>query len=46
MRRTMDWPNAIYATINKGEAFTAREIADKSIVIDADMGNILEFINA
>ena len=45
MRWTMDWPNAIYATINKGEAFTAREIADKSIVIDSDIDNILEFID-
>lgn len=41
MRWTLDWPAATYATINKGEAFTASEIRDKSIVIDDDIDYIL-----
>ncbi len=45
MRWTMDWPDAIYVTINKGEAFTAREIAVKSIVIDDDIDSVLELIS-
>ncbi|MBQ3290835.1 MAG: hypothetical protein IJH43_00490 [Mogibacterium sp.] len=42
MSWTRDWPSALYATINKGEAFTAREIADKSIVIDDDIDKVIE----
>ena len=44
MSWTRDWPSALYATINKGEAFTAREIADKSIVIDQDIDSVLELL--
>ena len=42
MSWTRDWPSAIYATINKGEAFTVSEIKDKSIVIDDDIDAVLE----
>ena len=39
---TMQNPNAIYATINLGEAFTVDQIKDRSIVIDGDIGEVLE----
>ena len=39
---TMQNPNATYATINLGEAFTVDQIADRSIVIDGDIGEVLE----
>ena len=39
---TMQNPNAIYATINLGEAFTVDQIADRSIVIDGDIGEVLK----
>ena len=42
MSWTRDWPAAIYATINKGQAFTASEIKDKSIVIDDDIDAVIE----
>ena len=42
MSWTRDWPSAIYATVNKGEAFTVSEIKDKSIVIDEDIDAVLE----
>lgn len=38
---TMQTPNAIYATINLGEAFTVDQIKDRSIVIDADINDAL-----
>ena len=44
IRWTMQNPNAIYATINLGEAFTVDQIADRSIVINGDIGDILEKI--
>jgi NAD-dependent SIR2 family protein deacetylase len=39
---TMQNPNATYATINLGEAFTVEQIKDRSIVIDGDIGEVLE----
>ena len=33
--------NATYATVNLGEAFTVDQIADRSIVIDADINDVL-----
>ena len=42
IRWTMQNPNATYATVNLGEAFTVDQIADRSIVINADIGEILE----
>ena len=42
IRWTMQNPNATYATINLGEAFTVDQIADRSIVIDADINDVLD----
>ncbi len=44
IRWTMQNLNAIYATVNLGEAFTVDQIADRSIVINGDIGDILEKI--
>ena len=41
IRWTMQNPIAIYATVNLGEAFTVDQIADRSIVIDADINDVL-----
>ena len=38
---TMQNPNAIYATVNLGEAFTVDQIKERSIVIDADINDVL-----
>ena len=43
---TMQNPNAIYATVNLGEAFTVDQIKDRSIVIDGDIGEVLEILIA
>ena len=42
IRWTMQNPNATYATVNLGEAFTVDQIKDRSIVIDGDIGEVLE----
>ncbi len=44
MSWTRDWPSAIYATINKGQAFTAPEIKAKSIVIDDDIDAVMDIL--
>lgn len=36
--------NAMYACVNQGEAFAPKEIADRSICIDGDIGETLEFL--
>ena len=41
IRWTMQNPIAIYATVNLGEAFTVEQIADRSIVINADINDVL-----
>lgn len=41
-RMTNERPDAAYACINLGEAWAPREIAIKSICIDADIGSVLE----
>ena len=41
---TMQNPNAVYATVNLGEAFTVDQIRDRSIVIDGDIGEVLELL--
>ena len=41
IRWTMQNPNAVYATVNLGEAFTVDQIKDRSIVIDADINDVL-----
>lgn len=40
-RMTNQWPDAIYACINLGEAYAPREIEKKAICINADIGEIL-----
>ena len=42
IKMTMQNPRATYATVNLGEAFTVEQIADRSIVIDADIGEVVE----
>ena len=42
IKMTIQNPNATYATVNLGEAFTVDPIADRSIVIDGDIANIIE----
>ncbi len=42
IRWTMQNPNATYATVNLGEAFTVDQIKDRSIVIDGDIGEVVE----
>ena len=42
IKMTMQNPAATYATVNLGEAFTVDQIADRSIVIDGDIGEVLE----
>ena len=42
MRMTHEWPDAIYASLNYGEAFASDEIRKKSICINDDIGKILE----
>lgn len=44
MQMTYRNQNAIYACVNLGEAMTAKEIKSRSIVIDADIGNVLHRI--
>ena len=46
IRWTMQNPNATYATVNLGEAFTVDQIADRSIVINTDIGEVLEILIA
>ena len=41
-RYTYDNPDATYACINYGQVMTAREIADRSILIDADIDAVLD----
>ena len=35
-------PEATYATVNLGEAFTVEQIEGRSIVINGDIGEVLE----
>lgn len=42
MRMTYEWRDAVYASLNYGEAFTSDEIRKKSICINDDIGRILE----
>lgn len=39
---TFQNPQAHYVSINKGEAYAPKEIADRSLCLDADIGEILE----
>lgn len=38
---TEENPNAFYACINKGEAYCPEEIADRSVCMDGDIGEVL-----
>ena len=42
MQMTLKNPEATYATVNFGEAFTVEQIKNRSIVIDGDIGEVLE----
>ncbi len=46
IRWTMQNPNATYATVNLGEAFTVDQIADRSIVCSIQLVIIIEEITA
>lgn len=41
---TKENPNAFYACINKDEAYCPQEIAERSICIDGDIGEVLRKI--
>lgn len=41
-RMTRDNPNAVYALINLGQAAVPKEIATRSVCLDADIGAVLE----
>ena len=41
-RMTYQNQKAVYACINYGETFAPREIADRSICIDGDIGEVLK----
>lgn len=39
---TYENPKAVYACLNQGEAFAPREIAERSVCINVDIGETLE----
>ena len=41
-RMTAENPKAIYVCVNLGEAYAPREIADRAICIDGDIGEVLK----
>lgn len=41
-RMVYENPKAVYACVNQGETFAPKEIAEKSICIDGDIGKVLE----
>ena len=44
-RYTLENPDAIYACVNFGQAYAPREIAERSVCLDADIGRILSALN-
>lgn len=42
-RYTLENPEAVYACVNAGQAYAPREIADRSICLDMDIRQFLEF---
>ncbi|MCD7855805.1 MAG: Sir2 silent information regulator family NAD-dependent deacetylase [Clostridiales bacterium] len=44
MQMTAENPKAVYACVNKGEAFTALDIKERSICIDCDIAEVLKEI--
>ena len=45
-RMTHDWPDAMYACLNYGEAYAPDEIKRKSICVNGDIGDILTALEA
>ena len=43
-RMTYENPKAVYACVNLGEAVAPREIKERSICIDGDIGEVLEYL--
>lgn len=43
-RMAMENPKAIYACVNLGEAYAPKEIEERSVCIDGDIGETLEFL--
>lgn len=41
-RMTAENPRAVYACVNKGEAFAPKEIEERSVCIDGDIGEVLK----
>ena len=41
-RMTYENPRAVYACVNLGEAWAPKEIAERSVCIDGDIGETLE----
>ena len=39
---TAENPKAVYACVNLGEAYAPKEIADRSLCIDGDIGEVLK----
>ena len=39
---TFQWPKAVYACVNLGEAYAPREIREKSICLNSDIGAVLK----
>lgn len=44
-RMTANNPNAVYACVNDGQAVCPREIADRSVCIDGDVGDVLALMS-
>lgn len=44
-RYTLENPDAFYACVNFGQAYAPREIAERSVCLDADIGCILSALN-
>ena len=43
LKMTAEWEKATYACLNYGEAFAPREIEDRAICINGDIGEILAY---
>ena len=44
-RYTLENPDAIYVCINNGQAYAPREIADRSVCLNMDIGQVLTAIH-
>ena len=42
---TLENPDAIYVCMNFGQAYAPKEIAERSVCLDADIGRILSALN-